>query len=240
MRDLRSRKIGLLTGLVLLPLLLLSQTTRSNYNFRDFQQKPYYFGLTLGYNKSNFQLKHSRDFIRNDSFAIAEPISGPGFNVSVVTNLKIGDHFDFRFLPGFSFAERGIRFKEFGNGQQATTRNIESVLVQAPFNVRFKSAPYRDKRVFVIAGVKYSYDVSSNSRVRRDQANKIIKISPHDFSVEAGAGIQFFFPFFIFSPEIKFSQGLSNILIFNEGLEQSNVLEKILSRSLSISLHFEG
>lgn len=219
---------------------LEAQTTRGNYHFRDFQQKPYYFGLTLGYNNSSFQILHSQEFIRNDSFAVADARPGPGFNVSIVTNLKIGEYFDFRFLPGFSFSERSISFTKANNGQSESRRTIESVFVQAPFQLRYKSAPYRDKRIFVIGGIKYTYDVASNARVRRDQAANLIKISPHDYSVEVGAGVQFFFPFFIFSPEIKFSQGIGNILIYNGELEQSRVIEKILSRAFTISLHFEG
>ena len=57
---------------------------------------------------------------------------------------------------------------------------------------------------------------------------------------EIGAGIQFFLPYFIFSPEIKFSHGLNNILIFDDALPESTVIEKVLSRGFTISLHFEG
>jgi hypothetical protein len=161
--------------------------------------------------------------------------------VSIVTNLKIGDHFDLRFLPGFSFAERKIAFEKTDNtGPAENFRKIESVLVQTPFHIRFKSAPYRDMRLFVIGGIKYTYDVATNARVRREQRGTLIKISPHDYSLEVGAGVQFFFPFFIFSPEIKFSQGISNVLIYNDKLEQSRVLEKVFNRSFTISFHFEG
>lgn len=239
MRNLYCCQITLIAGFLLACSVSSAQVTRGNYNFQDFQSKPYYFGLTLGYNSSSFQILNDDRFIRNDSFAIAEARPGSGLNVSIVTNLKVGDHFDIRFLPGFSFAERIIAFKPV-NGDRETTRNIESVFVQAPFQVRYKSAPYRDKRVFVVGGFKYNYDVASNSRVRKELARSLIKISPHDFAVEVGAGIQFFFPFFIFSPEIKFSQGLGNILIYNDELEQSLVIEKILSRAFTFSLHFEG
>ena len=210
-----------------------------SYHFLDFQDKPYYFGLTLGYNTSNFHILYSDEFILNDSFALAEGQPGPGFNVSIVTNIKIGDYFDFRFLPGFSFVERSIVYRA-PNDPQNTTRTVESVLVQAPFQVRYKSAPFKDKRAFVVAGVKYTYDVASNARVRKEQLQRLIQISPHDFSLEIGAGMQFFFPYFIFSPELKFSHGLGNILIYNGALEQSRVLEKVFSRSFTISLHFEG
>jgi hypothetical protein len=52
--------------------------------------------------------------------------------------------------------------------------------------------------------------------------------------------MQFFFPYFIFSPELKFSHGLGNVLIFDDSLPESTVLDKVLSRALTISLHFEG
>ena len=90
----------------------------------------------------------------------------------------------------------------------------------------------------MIAGVKYAFDVASDSRSR--QASELVKVSPTDFSIEYGAGIQFFMPYFIFSPEFKVSQGLGNVLIYDGALEQSTVLEKILSRTFTISFHFEG
>ncbi len=210
----------------------------SNLNYRDFQQKPYYFGITLGFNRSDYRIYHAKSFIRSDSFARAESVTGPGFNLGIVSNLKIGEYFDLRFLPTLSFTEHTIRYSPVGDASRVLNRPIQSVLVEMPFHVRYKSAVYHDFRLFVIGGVKYSFDVASDSRTR--QAAGLVRIAPTDFSVEYGAGIQFFFPYFIFSPELKISQGLNNVLIYNNRLEQSNVLEKVLSRTFTISLHFEG
>ena len=209
-----------------------------NFNYKDFQAKSYYFGITLGYNQSDYRVYHSKDFILNDSFSRAEAVNGPGFNLGIVSNLKIGQYFDVRFLPTLSFVERNIRYAPPGGGDLLQTRRIESVFVEMPFQVRFKSVPYHDFRLFLIAGVKYVFDVASDSRTR--QAAGLVKIAPTDFQFEYGAGIQFFFPYFIFSPEFKVSQGINNVLIFNDQLEQSNILEKVLSRTFTISLHFEG
>jgi hypothetical protein len=210
----------------------------SNLNYNDFQSKPYYFGITLGYNQSDFRIYHSKNFIRNDSFSRVESVTGPGFNLGIVSNLKIGEFFDLRFLPTLSFIERNIRYAPRGEQDRVLTRPIESVLVEMPFHVRYKSAVYHDFRLFVIGGVKYSFDVASDSRTR--QAAGLVKIAPTDFQVEYGAGIQFFFPYFIFSPEFKISQGLNNVLIYNDRLQQSTILEKIMSRTFTLSIHFEG
>jgi hypothetical protein len=217
---------------------LIAQAGKGNYNFFEFQQKPYYFGITLGLNNSSFTPFRSEEFIFSDSIQAVQAIKGPGFNLGIVTNLKIGDYFDFRFLPTLSFGERKLLYDKTRSQSQDEQRSVESVFVEMPFHFRYKSAPYRDKRLFVIAGVKYSFDVASDSRAR--QAESFVKISPHDFALEYGAGIQFFFPYFIFSPELKFSHGIGNTLIFNPNLEASTVLEKVLSRTFTVSLHFEG
>ena len=213
-----------------------AQLYRSNQNFQEFQNKPYYFGITLGTTNSRYKVFQGQNFIIGDSLVVAEGLRAPGFDVHVIGNLKIGDYFDFRFLPGFSFAERPLEFVT--SSGPTFTRNIESVFFEAPFLVRYKSAPYKDKRAFVVAGLKYSFDVANNSATR--EAESLIQISPHDFQFEIGAGMQFFFPYFIFSPEVKFSQGIGNILIFNSELEEASILEKILSRVFTLSFHFEG
>lgn len=213
---------------------------KGNYNYLDFNKRNYYFGITLAYNKSDYRIFKSKNFLpgANDSIATIEGIKGPGFNLQIVSNLKIGENFDIRFLPGFSFSERRVEYDPLRKNVINYVKPIESVFVELPFHVRYKSAPYYDKRLFVMGGIKYSYDIQSKSRARTIQNN--LRISPTDFQVEMGAGIQMFFPYFIFSPEIKFSHGLGNILIYQNGQRESNVIEKLMSRTFTISLHFEG
>ncbi len=216
---------------------------KDNINFWEFRNKPFYFGLTLGTHTTGYIVSKSSQFQRSDSISFVGAPNRSGLHVNIITNLKIGQYFDFRFIPGFAFTERRLVFNELGNlreNQRFSDVRIESVFLDVPLLLRFKSAPYKDKRLFVVAGLKYSYDVASTSSTRQELRSSLLQIAPHDFQFEIGAGIQLFYPFFIFSPEIKFSRGLSNIHIFNGELEGSRVIDKILSRTFSISLHFEG
>lgn len=206
--------------------------SRDNYNYQDFQGKSYYFGMAFGTNFSGYRINQSSFFIGNDSIRIAEGKRKGGFNIHMIANLKMGEYFDFRFLPGFAFSYRSFIFNELDE------RQVESVFFELPFSLRYKSQPYKDKRVFVTGGLKYNYDIASSSKSR--QASTLIKISPHDFQWEVGFGMQFFYPFFIFSPEIKYSRGLGNILIYNKDLNQSKVLENVTSQIFTISFNFEG
>lgn len=217
-------------------------TGRGNVNFDDFSRKDYYFGISLGFNQSKHQVFHSREFIGNPNIQLAQGSPATGFTVHGIVNYKLGNFFDFRMLPGIAFTTRFLDFNEtFDRDADIVTRDrvtVESIFAEIPLHIRYKSAPYKDKRAFIIGGINYSYDVASNSQTR--QADDFIKISPHEFSLEIGVGMQFFYQFFILSPELKFSQGINNTLLFNDQIVQSTVMEKLLGRTITLSFHFEG
>ena len=131
---------------------LHAQYKQGNRNYLDFQSKPYYFGITLGYNQSDFKIVHSKEFVYSDSISRAESVTGPGFNLGIVSNLKLGEYFDVRFLPTLSFVERNIRYAPPGESARTTTRSVQSVFVEMPLQVRYKSAPYHDFRLFLVSG----------------------------------------------------------------------------------------
>ncbi len=227
---------------------LFSQKYSKNTNFLEYKNKDYYFGITIGFNSSKHFTLQSDEFIRNDSIQVIQGAQGLGFDVNGIVNFKIGENFDIRALPGFSFATRVLEFDPKGDASSGggiefsnlRRESLESILVKFPFHVRYKSAPFKDKRAFIVTGLNYSFDVASNSKVREELARNLIQVSPHDFQFEVGVGMQFFFPYFIFSPEFKFSQGLNNTLIYNQNLLESRVIEKLMSRTFTISFHIEG
>jgi hypothetical protein len=236
------RLTTIIFSLLLFSLTADAQKKRSNdyqsANYRDFSNKPFFFGLTLGYNQTNYKIFRSGYFLTSDSIIGINSAKGQGFIVSVISNLKIGQSVDFRLMPTFSFTERNLAFDLINSSRPILERKAESVFIELPFQVRYKTNPYKDIRAFVLGGVKYSFDVSNKNRAV--EAQSILKIAPTDFAIELGGGLQFFLPFFIFSPEIKYSHGLNNILIYNGQKETSKVLDKVFSRTWTVSLHFEG
>lgn len=221
---------------VLTPLTLSAQKGSFNYD-NKFSKKKYYFGITLGFNMSNYRIEKHENLIRNDSVMTVNSIYGPGFNLGIVANINLGKNFDFRFLlPTLSFADR--RFVYQMTNSKVEEKKVEAVLLEFPIHFRYKSKPYKDFRVFVVAGVKYSVDLASNSRSRK--ADDLVKFSQHDVAVEFGMGFQIFFPYFILSPEIKFSYGVMNSHSRDESLSFSSVMDQVFSRGFAISLHFEG
>ena len=64
-------------------------------------------------------------------------------------------------------------------------------------------------------GTKYSLDIASQENII-NTGNVIIKLKPHDLMGEIGFGMDFYLEFFKFSPQIKLSRGMLNILAKDE------------------------
>ena len=81
MFDLSGKKITFVVALFFAVAGAFAQRASGNYNYLGFEQKPYFFGITLAYNVSDYKVFYSKNFILNDSIRRAESITGPGFNL---------------------------------------------------------------------------------------------------------------------------------------------------------------
>jgi hypothetical protein len=118
------------------------------------------------------------------------------------------------------------------------TKKVESVTVAFPIQIKFQSDRIGNFRVYMLAGIKGEIDLASNARAKR--AEDLVKIKKYDFGPELGLGFNFFFESFIFSPEIKISNGLNNIHSRDAALKYSSVFDRIFSRQIVLSIHIEG
>ncbi len=216
-------------------LLMLTNEASAQRNQTRYLNRNLYFGISLGFNTQSFRVVHDESFVYNDTIQSITSTRGPGFNLGIVSNLSMGDYFDLRFVPALVFGDKRLQFQQ---RDSMVSRTIESIILDFPLTVRFKSQPIRDVKFYVLTGMKYSLDLASNAKARR--ADDQIKVFRNDLSIEYGLGIQIFFPLFIFSPEIKFSQGVMNLHARNPDLIYSGNIDKLFSRTLTFSLHFEG
>ncbi|MHB1921038.1 MAG: type IX secretion/gliding motility protein PorT/SprT [Chitinophagaceae bacterium] len=230
-------RIQVLIGLVFL---LFPTLTRAQYlNMPDHDEKPYYFGITLGFNQAYLKLTHTPYFLQQDTILAATPSKSDGFNLGLLANLRLNKRFDLRFNPELIFAENNLNFVVSQNGNTVNVaKNIESVLASLPLQIKFKSDRINNFRVYVIAGLKIDDDLASNANLRK--SSDMIQLKPVEAGYEAGFGLEFFLPSFIFSPELKISNGFGNIHQPNPNLNYSNVIDQLNSRMIIFSIHIEG
>lgn len=219
-----------------------AQFSKVELNQPDHDVKPYYFGITLGVNLARFQTQLHPRFLQDDSVMVAEPVNSGGLALGLSATARLSNRFQLRFNPQLMFMERNLFYKlkypDPIEGTTDVTKKVESVIVSFPFQIKFQSDRIGNFRVYTLAGFKADIDLASNARAKR--ADDLVKIEKYDFGPEFGIGFNFFFPSFIFSPEIKISNGIRNIHGRDENLKYSSVFDKIQSRMIVFSIHLEG
>ncbi|MBP8115992.1 MAG: outer membrane beta-barrel protein [Chitinophagaceae bacterium] len=231
----------LLSASLLINAVATAQIDKIEMNMPDHDDKPYYFGMTLGINLARFQTYLHPKFLESDSVYVAEPINSGGFTLGLSATARLSDRFQLRFNPQLMFIERNIFYNLKHpdiDGLTEVTKKVESVIVTFPIQLKFQSDRIGNFRVYALAGMKGDIDMASNARAKR--AEELIKIWKYDYGPEFGIGFNFFFDSFIFSPEIKISNGLRNIHARDSDLRFSNVFDKIQSRMIVFSIHLEG
>ena len=215
---------------------------RDQLNLPDHDSKPFYLGIGFMYEQSHFQVSAHPKFLQSDSVLYVNPLNTGGFGVSGMFTFHVMDHLEFRLaFPEFIFASNTlayhVNYPPAGETNLAT-KQIQSLLLGFPAHVKFLSDRINNFRVYMLGGINYQYDLASNSSARK--AQDLVKLSPSDFSVEGGIGFQFYFPVFILSPELKFSEGIKNVHDRDPNLQYSNVIDKLKTRMIVFSLIFEG
>jgi len=241
-----SKRGGIRIVLFLLGLLAagarVNAQLRDQLNLPDHDSKPFYLGIGFMYEQSHFQVSAHPKFLQSDSVLYVNPLNSGGFGVSGMFTFHVMDHLEFRLaFPEFIFASNTLAYHvNYPPAGETTlaTKQIQSLLLGFPAHVKFLSDRINNFRVYMLGGINYQYDLASNSSARK--AQDLVKLSPSDFSVEGGIGFQFYFPVFILSPELKFSEGIKNVHDRDPNLQYSNVIDKLKTRMIVFSLIFEG
>lgn len=230
---------------ILLAIALLLQLTparaqRKPLNMPEHDDKAYYFGLTFGTNISTYRIRYTQSFAETDTFRRIQPRSGPGFNLGIMGNLRLTSFVDLRFVPTLIFAEKklDLTMADVMGNDSVSSKSVESIYMHLPLQLKFKSDRIRNFRFYAMAGYKFDIDLSANARSRR--TDEFLKVRAIDMGYELGVGFEFYYPNFIFSPEVKLSQGLMNQQFKDGRIPLSNAIDVINSRMIVISIHLEG
>jgi len=239
-------KKGILSVILLIGLMMTGGRTsaqlRDYLNLPDHDSKRYYLGIGFLYDNSHLQVNAHPTFLASDSVLYVNPVNSGGFGVSGMFTFHLANHLEFRFaFPEFIFSSNSLSYHVNyppDGEEKITTKQIQSLLLGFPAQVKFLSDRIGNFRVYMMGGINYRYDLASNSSARK--AENLVKLSSSDLSVEAGIGFQIYMPVFILSPELKFSQGIKNVHSRDPNLQYSNVIDKIKTRQIIFSIIFEG
>ncbi len=205
-------------------------------NMPEHDSKWYYFGITFGFNYASFRTAASPSFAHTDTFLQVQPQWGPGFNLGIMGNLKLSNFIDLRFIPSLVFSEKSFKTRNMAREEEVL--NIESIYMNLPLQLKFKSDRIHNFRFYGLLGGKFDYDLSANARSRRQDEK--LRVKAIDVGAEVGIGLEFYYPNFIFSPELKLGQGFINTHAPDNNIPLSNTIDRINSRMITFSIHLEG
>lgn len=218
--------------------LLLTSTLMAQLNQEGHDDKPYHFGINLGYNRSHFMIEHHPQFLQSDSILSVNSVNNPGLNLAFLVNLRMSNHFDLRVHPlDLTFTEKEFLYTQKYDPDTSVSKKVSSVMLSFPVNIAFTSDRINNLKVYTFIGGRVDYDMASNDK--KIEAEDLVKLKKTNFSVELGLGFHIYFPFFVLSPEIKISDGLVNVHSRDPNLKYSNVMDKIYSRMVTFSLTVE-
>ena len=225
-------------------------------NLTTFDDKLIHFGFTLGINTVDLGFTHYQNMQDNEAFLLSTNVLDqqymnssiradiatltPGFTVGIVTNLRLAESFDLRFLPGMSFSERKLVYNiaiSDVNSDNTEFYSIKSTFLDFPLLLKYKSKKMNNQRPYLIAGPAMRIDISKSGQ------EDLVRLKPLSTYLEAGVGWDTYLQFFRLSTELKFSFGLNNVLDKGPKAEQPQVYSSAFSRLTSnvftLSFNFE-
>jgi hypothetical protein len=214
-------------------------------NDPNHDDRPMHFGFSLGFNTMDYKITQNEYARTNGIIADVKTLS-PGINIHAIANLRLADNFDLRALPGISFGERMVSYSDFNGNllNDGKEYKSNSAYIEMPLLLKYKSVRLNNFRPYLIGGGNFRYDLAAKSVYGPDQ---LILIKPSDIYGEIGFGMDFYLVYFKFAMEIKYSVGLTNILLrtnSNGELPQdvalyTECIDKINSHIVIVSFHFE-
>jgi len=180
------------------------------YNLPFSDAKWLHYGFSIGLHTSSFQLKYSDAFTTPEMDSVHSIMPAPafGFSLGFITDFRLADQFNIRVLPKVSFYEFPVDYN-YTDGR-IDKQLIEATYVEIPILIKYKSERHKNFRVYFVGGISPGMEVSGKKR--KEQSDDRLLTQDLNLNVEMGMGIDMYYPLFKFSPEIRFSKGLPNIL----------------------------
>lgn len=216
----------------------LSQTKRwINKNNPNYDDRKLTYGFLIGLHSTAYQIKYADRFVTQDFDTVysIEPGWSPGFSLGFIVNYRITDLLDFRLTPKVAFYEHTLRYL-YTDETTTEQKLVETTMVELPFLLKYKSERRGNIRMYMVGGVKPGLEASGKKD--RENSSTNLGVTGMNLSLEAGFGFDLYYPLFKFSPEIRFSRGIVNILE-NTTNKYGQPLERVNTNTITLYLLFQ-
>ncbi len=216
-----------------------------HYSFAQFNEKPIInlenedkaflnWGYYLGFNQFDFKFAY-----RNDLPDILVDRS-LGFNVGLIGEMRINNHFDLRLEPGLFYTKRILGFPGFTEENDAI-REVNSTYINFPLLLKASALRLGNWKPFVIGGVSASLNLGSQEDSLDDNSSGTFRMKKTVFNYEIGFGIDFYTQYFKFSPSIRGIFAITDELVpdVDPNSPWTGNIEGLFTRGIFVNFTFE-
>ncbi|MGB3182140.1 MAG: porin family protein [Cyclobacteriaceae bacterium] len=236
--DIHRKKIVLIAFLavLLMPLASQAQLTKEKYN-PNYDERPIRYGFLLGIQRASLVPKYDENFITED-FDTVSSIQAPwstGLAIGFIGQVRLNQYLDLRLTPMVTIAEYDLYYT-YTTDAEDRVATAETVFVNLPLMVKYKSYRRGNYRMYVTGGANPSFEVSGRKEDEGDVQR--LPIQDMNFSIELGLGLDIYYPLFKFSPELRFSKGVVNLRKDSKD-NLTEGLERVTTNTVSLLFHFQ-
>lgn len=206
-------------------------------NQQNFDKRPIRFGYYLGFNSFDYNF----DYIeQQQDIQVTRSV---GFNVGLVTNLRISDYIDLRTEPGLSFTRRDLIYAPDPQFETEADllREVPATYIYVPLLLKFNTKRLNNVRPFVTVGVSTTINLSSNEKNPDDNFAGQFRTTTNPFFYEVGFGVELYLYFFKLTPSIR------GVFATSDELVRDNVanspwtgnISKLSSRGVFLNFTFQ-
>ena len=242
--------------LILITLCALSAQAQKAQNRPYVDDKLFHFGFQLGVNFATFHVAESSIPVEFTDARTGQHMVDtvhsrvstllPGFHVGFVSDLRLCKFLNLRFCPGLLFTSRTLSYQSAkGNpvkGGVGTSSSVDvlAIPIYLPFYLKWSAEREGNYRPYVIAGGGVSFNVS------RDHEKPVL-LNTTDYFCEVGFGVDLYFNWFKFCPEITYRIGFANQLcpiserneVPVDNLFYTDAISRLTSHCVCLTFNFE-
>ncbi|WP_230391929.1 porin family protein [Pontibacter sp. FD36] len=208
-------------------------------NKPGYDEKRIHYGFYLGMSYSKYYIEHSQAYVDQITNGTkVNTMNSLGFYPGLVLNVRLFEYLDARFVPGVGFYGRSIDFERNVEGEEGgnfDNTTFASPVIELPLLLKYRAKRRGNFRMYMVGGVKASRMLGNTTHT---QNGNLLQVNRNDLSVEYGVGLDIFYPFFKFAPELRYSHGLMDQKS-TAGGEYSPLIDRMTTRNVSLIFHFE-
>lgn len=205
-------------------------------NNPNYDNRKLTYGFLIGLHTTSYQIKYSDAFVTpdQDRYHAVIPAWKFGFALGFIMNYRLNDQLDLRITPKVAFYEHTLDYVYTDNTPR-DTRLVETTVVELPLLLKYKSERRGNVRMYMIGGIKPGVEASGQKEFENTNT---LEVKGSNLSLEGGFGFDLYYPLFKFSPEIRFSRGLVNMLD-NRTNEFGLPLKRINTNTITVYFLFQ-